>query len=82
MQRSADDPEIGLSWFLEGYRGHRTAEQGGGDTGYVSFILMIPEQSIGVVAMANYDRTPIHPKVDAALEVLLGLDPEWGKRAR
>ncbi len=43
---------------------------------YVSFIRMIPEQSVGVVAMANYERTPIRPIIDAALEVLLGLGPE------
>jgi len=36
---------------------------------------MIPAQSVGVIAMANSDRTPIRP-FDAVLEFLLGLEPE------
>lgn len=63
---------IGLSWKI-GRRGHyQTVFHGGRDTGYRSFIMLVPAESLGIVAATNYDRTPIDPIMDAALTIGLG----------
>ncbi len=48
------DMKIGLSWFLRQDKGHRLVSHGGGDVGFHSFLLLAPDDSIGVVAMSNY----------------------------
>jgi CubicO group peptidase (beta-lactamase class C family) len=66
------DNGIGMSWKL-GRRGRlQIVFHGGRDTGYRSFILLVPEASLGIVVATNYDRTPIEPIMDAALTVSLG----------
>lgn len=68
--------QIGISWFLGKYREHRTISHSGGDTGFVSNLVMIPDQSIAVVMMSNFDRAALRPLTNAALDVALGLKPE------
>jgi CubicO group peptidase (beta-lactamase class C family) len=68
--------QIGISWFLGKYRDHRTISHSGGDTGFVSNLVMIPDQSIAVVMMSNFDRATLRPLTNAALDVALGLKPE------
>jgi CubicO group peptidase (beta-lactamase class C family) len=68
--------QIGISWFLGKHRERRTIGHSGGDTGFVSNLVMIPDQSIAVVMMSNYDRATLRPITDAALDVALGLKPE------
>jgi CubicO group peptidase (beta-lactamase class C family) len=68
--------QIGISWFLGKYREHRTISHSGGDTGFVSNLVMIPDQSIAVVMMSNYDRATLRPLTNAALDVALSLKPE------
>ena len=63
---------IGISWKL-GKRGpYQIISHGGRDTGYRSFIMLVPEKSLGIVAATNYDRTPIENIMDAALTISLG----------
>ncbi len=63
---------IGISWKL-GKRGrYQIISHAGRDTGYRSFIMLIPEKSLGIVASTNYDRTPIENIMDAALTISLG----------
>src|SRR5262245_59336922 len=68
--------QIGISWFLGKYKEHRTISHSGGDTGFVSNLVMIPDRSIAIVMMSNYDRAPLRPLTNAALDVALGLKPE------
>jgi len=67
---------VGLSWFLEEYKGSRLIGHGGGDTGYVSYILLVPEAGVGVVLASNYDQTPISDISLGVLDIVLGLEPE------
>jgi len=63
---------IGISWKL-GKRGrYQIVSHAGRDTGYRSFIMLIPEKSLGIVAATNYDRTPIENIMDAAMTISLG----------
>ena len=69
---------VSISWFLGEYRGQATVSHGGGDTGYATFLILLPEKKIAVVLMANCDwlgkgRGQI---ANAALDVALGLKPQ------
>jgi len=63
---------IGLSWKLGKRSGCQTVFHGGRDTGFRSFIMLVPDKSLGIVVATNYDRTPIDPIMDAALTISLG----------
>ncbi len=67
---------IGLSWFLGQHRGRRIVSHGGGDTGYITDLVMIPEGRKAVVWMANVDYIGQPPVTRAALDTVLGLTPE------
>ena len=67
--------KIGLSWFLMDRRGHRMIVHSGGDVGFRSLITLLPDDSLAVVAMSNYDQTPIEGVVYAALDVMMGFEP-------
>ena len=67
---------IGLSWFLGRHRGRRIVSHGGGDTGYVTDLVLVPESRKAVVWMANVDWIGQGPLTRAALDVALGLTPE------
>jgi CubicO group peptidase (beta-lactamase class C family) len=47
---------IGLSWFISRYRGKTVISHSGGDTGYRSFLLMIPEDTTAIITMGNSDN--------------------------
>src|SRR5262249_12527716 len=68
--------QIGISWFLAKYRDLTIVQHSGGGTGFVRNLLMIPDQSIAVVMMSNYDRAALRPLTNAALDVALSLNPE------
>jgi len=70
--------QIGISWFLRNYKGHQTIGHSGGDTGFVSNLILIPEKSMAVVMMSNFDRAPLGVLTNAALDVALGLKPDPG----
>lgn len=48
---------VGLSWFLGEQAGHKTVGHGGGDTGFRSYILLLPDDNIGIVLASNWHRT-------------------------
>ncbi len=73
------DNAVGLSWFLGSHRGEKTISHGGGDTGFNSFLLLLPERSSAVVVMCNYIPAPIRYLGEAALDMLLGFEPEGFK---
>jgi CubicO group peptidase (beta-lactamase class C family) len=52
-----DGMRVGLSWFLSDLEGHSVVSHGGGDTGFRSFVLLMPEDGIGVVIASNWERT-------------------------
>ena len=52
-----DGFRVGLSWFLSDYEGHSVVSHGGGDTGFRSYILLMPDDGIGVVIASNWSGT-------------------------
>jgi len=69
-------PDVGISWFLTKYRGNAVVNHSGGDTGFVSLLVLIPEKKIAVVMMSNYGRASLRVINNAALDIALGLKPE------
>jgi CubicO group peptidase (beta-lactamase class C family) len=67
---------VGLSWFLGQHRGRRIISHGGGDTGYLTDLVLVPEGRKAVVWMANVDFISPASVTRAALDVALGLKPE------
>ena len=68
--------QIGISWFLNKYKDNAVVTHSGGDTGFVSNLVLLPEKKIAVVMMSNYDRAPLRAITNAALDVALGVKPE------
>lgn len=66
---------VGISWFLGQHRGRRIVSHGGGDTGYVTDLVLLPDQRKAVVWMVNVDYVGQGPLTRAALDVALGLTP-------
>ena len=71
----AEDYHVGLSWFLGSHRGTGTIGHSGGDTGYSSQFILLPEEDIGVIMACNYDRAPMGSIRDGVLDILLGYEP-------
>jgi CubicO group peptidase (beta-lactamase class C family) len=75
---------VGISWFVDDYRGNKMVSHRGGDIGFRTFLAMLPEKKIAVVWMANGEWIPNADGVThAALDVALGLEPQpiEGKRS-
>src|SRR5262249_36447132 len=81
VQIEADDPPqfAGLSWFLSSYKGKRQISHGGQDTGFETTLVLLPEEGIGVVVLANTLPAPVSQIREAALDVLLGFEPQMPK---
>ena len=67
---------VGLGWSLGEHRGHRTIGHSGGDVGFASNMVILPDRNIAIVVMSNYDRAAIQPLTTVALDVALAIDPE------
>ena len=50
----------GLGWFVESYRGHTLVEHSGNIDGFSSFVGLLPELDLGVVALTNMNGSLLH----------------------
>ncbi len=75
-----DKPAVGLSWFLNEYKGLKTVSHGGSDTGFRSFLLLVPEKNISVMVACNYELCRSSDIAHAVLDLLLGGKPSEVKR--
>ena len=76
-----DDPDsqVGLSWFIGQFKGHPTISHSGGDVGFTTNLVLLPGKSLGVVVLANTYPAPVDRVTEAALDVLLGFEPQAPK---
>jgi CubicO group peptidase (beta-lactamase class C family) len=65
-----------LGWFLREHRGSTVVEHEGSTLGFSAALSLIPESSIGVVVLSNYQYAPLRALVNACLDAALGLSPE------
>jgi CubicO group peptidase (beta-lactamase class C family) len=64
---------IGLGWFIGDYKGMPVVMHDGGDVGYEAEIVLLPEQSVAVIVMANIFPAITTPITQAVLDVVLGI---------
>jgi CubicO group peptidase (beta-lactamase class C family) len=71
--------KIGLGWFLWEHRGLRAVSHGGGDVGFNTYFVMLPEKGAAVTVLTNV--LPGMPRTIAlaVLDVVLGYEPELPK---
>jgi len=65
-----------LSWFLGEYRGERIIKHGGGDTGFRSHFIMLPDMGTSVVVLCNMYPAPVEEISHSALDIILGFEPD------
>ncbi len=70
-ETSRDGLEVGLSWFLGEHAGHRTVFHGGGDTGFRSYVLLLPDDGIGIVLASNWSGTDTGALAREILDLVL-----------
>lgn len=69
------DESVGLSWFIDTYRGHQRIRHDGVDTGFQSDLVILPDQAIAVTVLTNTIPAPTNMITDALVDILLGLEP-------
>jgi CubicO group peptidase (beta-lactamase class C family) len=74
------DTFVGISWFLGNYKGEKVVAHGGGDVGFRTYFLMVPERKLAVVTMGNSDSYDSQAVVNVVLDVVLGHEPEMPKK--
>lgn len=66
------DRYIGLSWYISQYHDKTVISHAGGDTGYRSYCLLIPEDTTAIIAMGNSDNFQSYGVVRQLLDILYG----------
>ncbi|MBV7337115.1 serine hydrolase [Chloroflexi bacterium TSY] len=64
-----------LGWFRGTYRERSVVHHGGSDPGYFADKVLLPQEQVGVMVMANTYCATAWAITDAALDLMLGLDP-------
>jgi CubicO group peptidase (beta-lactamase class C family) len=73
-QTSLNGARIGLSWFLGEHADRRTVFHAGGDTGFRSYVMLLPDHGIGLVLASNWEGTPRETLVRDVLDLVLASD--------
>jgi CubicO group peptidase (beta-lactamase class C family) len=76
---SHPDGFAGLSWFVDTYRGRRRIRHDGDDVGFQTDLMLLPDQSLAVIVLANTIPAPVALVANTILDYLLGLEPELPK---
>lgn len=72
----------GLGWEIGVYRGHLIFSHEGQIDGFNAQVTLLPESNSGIVALADFELTPLNVLALNALDRLLGLNQEpWVDRA-
>lgn len=71
----AYNQQVGISWFIGKHRDMVTVGHGGSDTGFVSYLLMIPEKMMGVMVMINLNPAPEQDIAKGLMDLALGFEP-------
>jgi len=67
---------VGLGWFIGDYKGHRSLSHDGGDIGFCTNLVCLPEQGLWVIVLANTYPAPTDTITAMILDILLGLEPQ------
>jgi CubicO group peptidase (beta-lactamase class C family) len=70
---------MGLGWFLGAHRGRPSAGHGGGDIGFNTTLMLLPDDGLAVAVLANSVPALVGDIRAAALDIVLGYEPEIPK---
>lgn len=83
-----EDPYLfsyGLGWLIGLHKGRYTVTHGGGIDGFISSIVLFPQEKIGVVVLTNSDSHALFPKSIAygIADLLMGMEEDqWLTRTK
>ncbi|GGG14016.1 hypothetical protein GCM10010912_68040 [Paenibacillus albidus] len=67
-----ENAQIGLGWFLGEYKGYRIVSHSGWDTGFLSDLILLPDQKIAISVMTKCDYVRLGSVSFPILDLLLG----------
>jgi len=73
-------PNVGISWFIEDRHGVKTVSHSGGDTGFRSYFLLVPERNISVMMVSNYEAFRPIDFAYGVLDIILDEEPVTATR--
>ncbi|MEK3835770.1 MULTISPECIES: serine hydrolase domain-containing protein [unclassified Paenibacillus] len=65
---------VGLGWFLGHYNGSRILSHSGWDTGFLSELILLPDENLGISVMTNCDHVWLGSVTRPILDLLLGME--------
>jgi CubicO group peptidase (beta-lactamase class C family) len=74
----------GLGWFFNDYAGRTVVEHSGTQTGFVSWVAMMPQERLGLVILANHHRTGLNSALRSVVfDACLGRpERDWSEIVR
>lgn len=76
-----ENAQIGLGWFLGEYKGFRIVSHSGWDTGFLSDLILLPDEKIAISVMTNCDYVWLGSVTYPILDLLLGSNIHQIKRS-
>lgn len=76
FNRNNQKTEIGLTWFMNDYKGHRVFSHSGSDEGFNTKIAFIPDANSFVVYLCNCDFSNVDAISNLLLDIVLGYEPK------
>ncbi|MFO7634736.1 MAG: serine hydrolase domain-containing protein [Caldilinea sp.] len=70
---------MGLAWFLDERHGHRIARHGGEDVGFRTELVLLPDDGMAVILLANTMPAPLYGFSNALVDLLLGMESDAPK---
>ncbi|MCP4660448.1 MAG: serine hydrolase [bacterium] len=84
---SPERPEIsqgtyGLGWAIDTYRGHRRIHHGGGIDGFITSVMLFPDDDLGLVSFTNSESDFPELLNQHVADRMLGIEPiDWNGEA-
>jgi CubicO group peptidase (beta-lactamase class C family) len=72
--------EIGLAWWLGERNGVKMMSHSGGDTGFRSFFMLVPEKHISIMLVGNYELLRTYDLAASLLDILMNIEPLPGRQ--
>lgn len=75
-----DKASIGFAWWLEDRNGTKLVSHSGGDTGFRSMFMLVPEKNISIMLVGNYELIRSYDIAAALLDIMMDINPLPGRR--